>query len=262
MRIALCVEYDGASFHGWQTQPAGNTVQDALEAALTQIASEPITVVCAGRTDAGVHATAQIVHFDCYAERPLSAWVRGSNALLPDSVSVRWAHQVDSEFHARFSAFNRRYRYLLLNRPQRPGLSHGKLGWFHLPLDLEAMQSAARYLIGEHDFSSFRAAECQARSPVRTVSEASVRREGDVIVFDFQANAFLHHMVRNMVGSLVYVGKGKHAPAWIAELIAARTRSVAAPTFAASGLYLSGVGYEPRWGLPPLPAPVLSGVLS
>lgn len=259
MRIALCLEYDGSAFHGWQTQAGGGTVQDALEAALTEIAGESVSVVCAGRTDAGVHATSQVVHFDCCVERPLSAWVRGANALLPAPVAVRWAHAVDDEFHARFSAYGRRYRYLLLNRPQRPALAQGTVGWFHLPLDIEAMQAGANALVGEHDFSSFRAAECQAKSPVKVLREATVGRDGDIVVFDFEANAFLHHMVRNMVGSLVYVGKGNHSPEWIGELIAARDRRVAAPTFAAAGLYLSGVSYEQHWGLPPLPAPVLPG---
>lgn len=259
MRIALCVEYDGSAFRGWQTQTGGGTVQDALEAALSEIASEPISVVCAGRTDAGVHATSQVVHFDCLTERPLSAWVRGSNALLPASVAVRWAHLVADDFHARFSAFGRRYRYVLLNRPQRPALAQGQVGWFHLPLDVEAMQAGAKHLLGEHDFSAFRAAECQAKSPVKLLREAAVGRDGERIVFDFEASAFLHHMVRNMVGSLVYVGKGKHPPAWIGELIASGDRRLAAPTFAAGGLYLSGVSYEQHWGLPALPAPVLPG---
>jgi tRNA pseudouridine38-40 synthase len=259
MRIALCIEYDGSAFHGWQTQTGGGTVQDALEAALSEIAGEPIAVVCAGRTDAGVHATSQVVHFDCGVARPLSAWVRGTNALLPVSVAVRWAHAVADDFHARFSAFGRHYRYLLLNRPQRPALAHGRAGWFHLPLDIDAMQAAAAQLLGEHDFSSFRAAECQAKSPVKLLRRASVVQDGEMIIFDFEASAFLHHMVRNMVGSLVYVGKGKYSPEWIGELIAARDRRVAAPTFAAAGLYLSGVSYEPHWGLPPLPTPVLAG---
>lgn len=259
MRIALCVEYNGAAFHGWQTQPTGGTVQDALQAALTAIAGVPVSVVCAGRTDAGVHATAQVVHFDCAVTRPLSAWVRGANALLPDAIAVRWAQPVADEFHARFSARGRRYRYLLLNRAQRPGLSQGRLGWYHLPLDLPAMQTAACLLLGEHDFSAFRAAECQAKSPVKLLREAAVWRRGDVVVFDFEASAFLHHMVRNMVGSLVYVGKGKHPPAWIGELIEQRDRRLAAPTYAADGLYLSGVSYESHWGLPDLPAPVMAG---
>ncbi|MBW7900471.1 MAG: tRNA pseudouridine(38-40) synthase TruA [Rhodocyclaceae bacterium] len=260
MKIALCLEYDGRAFHGWQTQPGGNTVQDALEKALSGIAGEPIAVVCAGRTDAGVHASCQIVHFACRAERPLSAWVRGANALLPDAVAVRWAQPVADEFHARFSARGRRYRYLLLNRPQRPGLTHGRVGWFHRPLDLAAMQAAAARLLGEHDFSAFRAAECQAKSPVKTLREARVWTHGEHVVFDFEASAFLHHMVRNMVGSLVYVGKGKHSPAWIDELLAGRDRRQAAPTFSPDGLYLAGVSYEAHWGLPELPAPVLTGI--
>lgn len=250
MRIALGIEYCGTGFRGWQSQAGGGTVQDALESALGQIAGEKIGVLCAGRTDAGVHATHQVAHFDTNVERPLSAWVRGVNSQLPDGVAVRWAQPVGDEFHARFSARGRRYRYLLLNRPQRPGLWQGRLGWFHLPLDLAAMQEASLRLLGEHDFSAFRAAECQAKSPVKTLHEAQVRRQGDCIVFEFRANAFLHHMVRNMVGALVYVGKGAHPPEWIAKLIAARDRSQAAPTFSPAGLYLSGVGYEPRWQLP------------
>lgn len=250
MRIALGIEYDGGAFHGWQTQPGGGTVQDALEAALREIAGGPLGVVCAGRTDAGVHATAQVVHFDTGVERTLSAWVRGVNSFLPAAVAVRWAQPVAGDFHARFSAYGRRYRYLLLNRPQRPGVWHGRAGWYHHPLDATAMQQAADRLLGEHDFSAFRAAECQARSPIRTMRRAQVRRLGELLVFDFEANAFLHHMIRNLVGSLVYVGQGKHPPKWIAELLAAADRRRSAPTFAAAGLYLVGVDYEAHWGLP------------
>jgi len=250
MRIALGVEYEGSAFRGWQTQPAGGTVQDALEAALWRIAGVPIKVVCAGRTDAGVHATGQVAHFDTRAERPLSAWVRGVNTFLPATVAVRWAQPVADDFHARFSAYGRRYRYVLINRPQRLGVWHGHAGWYHHPLDVDAMQKAANLLLGEHDFSAFRAADCQAKSPVKTVRQATVRRSGDLLVFDFEAGAFLHHMVRNLVGSLVYIGQGKYPPAWIAELLAAADRRLAAPTFAAAGLYLVGVRYEARWGLP------------
>lgn len=256
MRVALCIEYDGSAFHGWQTQPDGKTVQDTLERALSEIACEPTTVTCAGRTDAGVHATAQIVHFDCLSDRPLSAWVRGANTLLPDAVAVRWAHAVGDDFHARFSARGRHYRYVLLNRPQRPALAARRAGWYHAPLDVDAMREAARCFVGEHDFSAFRAAECQARSPVKTLRAANVTLVGDYVLFDFEASAFLHHMVRNMVGSLVYVGNGKHSPEWISELLVARERSAAAPTFSPDGLYLSGVTYEPVWNLPPLPTPV------
>ena len=259
MRIALGVEYDGGAWRGWQTQPGGGTVQDALEAALSRIAGAPIAVVCAGRTDAGVHAAGQVVHFDTQAARPLTAWVRGANSFLPPAVAVRWAQPVGDAFHARFSAYGRCYRYLLLNRPQRPGVWHGRAGWYHRPLDEARMQRAADLLLGEHDFSAFRAADCQARTPVKTMRHAEVRRVGEMLVFDFEAGAFLHHMVRNLVGSLVYVGQGKHPPEWIGELLAARDRTLAAPTFAAAGLYLVGVRYEECWGLPVAGNPFLPG---
>ncbi|WP_153110806.1 tRNA pseudouridine(38-40) synthase TruA [Propionivibrio limicola] len=259
MRVALGVEYDGSDFSGWQKQPAGVTVQDALEAALEKIAGVPINVVCAGRTDAGVHATGQVVHFDTTASRPLTAWVRGVNTFLPSAVAVRWAQPVDEAFHARFSAFGRCYRYLLINRPQRSGVWHGRAGWYHHPLDEAVMQRAADRLLGEHDFSAFRAAECQAKSPIKTLRRADVRRFGDMVVFDFEASAFLHHMVRNMVGSLVYVGQGKHQDEWISELLASGDRRQAAPTFSAAGLYLAGVRYEAQWGLPVADNPFLAG---
>ncbi len=255
-RIAMGLEYDGSRFHGWQVQPGGGTVQDALQAAISAVAGQPLEVVCAGRTDAGVHATAQVVHFDSPVDRPDSAWVRGVNSHLPDDVAVRWAQPVSPEFHARFSAFGRRYRYILLNRPQRVGLAHGRVGWFHAPLDLAAMQEAAGLLLGTHDFSAFRAASCQAKSPIKEMRRAVVTQQGDLFFFDFEASAFLHHMVRNLVGMLVYVGKGNHPPSWVNELIAERDRRFAAPTFAADGLYLAGVDYENHWQLPanpPLP---------
>jgi len=253
MRWALGLEYDGSRFCGWQAQPQGCSVQDSLERSLAQIAGESIKTVCAGRTDAGVHALGQVVHFDTSADRPLTAWVRGTNALLPAAVAATWAHPVGAEFHARYSARSRRYRYVLLNRAVRPAADFGRAGWFHVPLDVARMQAAALRLLGEHDFSAFRAAECQARTPVRTLTRLDVRRRGDYVVFDVQANAFLHHMVRNIVGSLVYVGKGKHPPAWIGELLAGRDRAQAAPTIEAAGLYLSEVEYEARWGLPSTP---------
>jgi tRNA pseudouridine38-40 synthase len=244
MRIALGVEYDGGPWRGWQTQPGGGTVQDELEAALSRIAGEKIAVVCAGRTDAGVHASAQVAHFDTRVDRPSTAWVRGTNALLPPSIAVLWAQAVDDAFHARFSARGRCYRYLLLDRPQRPGVWHGRVGWCHRPLDEGRMRQAARSLLGEHDFSAFRAADCQASSPVRTLCRAEVTRADEMLIFDFEANAFLHHMVRNMVGSLVQVGQGGRPPEWIGELLASRDRTRAAPTFAATGLYLVGVRYD------------------
>ena len=250
MKIALGVEYDGSRFCGWQTQPAGCAVQDALERALSEIAGEPVATVCAGRTDAGVHALAQVVHFDTGADRPESAWVRGVNTLLPPACAVTWSQPVADDFHARYSARARHYRYLLLNHPVRPAADQARVGWFHLPLDLEPMRSARRFLIGEHDFSAFRSSECQARSPVRTLTRLDIKRNADYLVFEFCGNAFLHHMVRNIVGCLVYVGKGKHPPEWVGEVLAGRDRNRAAPTFEAAGLYLSRVEYEARWGLP------------
>lgn len=249
MRIALGLEYDGSDFCGWQSQAGGGAVQDAVESALSIIVDAPTRVVCAGRTDAGVHALAQVVHFDTETLRPLTAWVRGVNAHLPASVAVRWAQPVAAEFHARFSARGRRYRYLLLNRAERPGLMARRVGWFHRPLEVDPMREAASLLLGEHDFSAFRSIECQAKSPVKLLRRAEVARHGDMLVFDFEASAFLHHMVRNLVGALVYVGKGSHPPAWIGELLAGRDRARSAPTFDASGLYFAGVDYDPVWQL-------------
>ncbi|MCL2875214.1 MAG: tRNA pseudouridine(38-40) synthase TruA [Betaproteobacteria bacterium] len=250
MRIALGIEYAGNAFEGWQSQPHGRTVQDVIERALGIIADEPVRLHAAGRTDAGVHATAQVAHFDTGARRPVTAWVRGTNTWLPAGVAIRWAVEVDEGFHARYLARARSYRYLLYDAPVRPAVLAGRVGWFHLPLDVEKMATAAAQLCGEHDFSSFRATSCQARTPVRTVSEAHVRREGGIIVFDFSANGFLHHMVRNLVGALVMVGKGERAPQWLGELLAACERAKGASTFAPDGLYLCGVSYPQRWPLP------------
>ena len=261
MRIALGLEYCGTNFHGWQSQLQGGTVQDALEFALAEIAGQPIRVICAGRTDAGVHASHQVVHFDAPVERPVTAWLRGVNSHLPEGVAVLWAQPVDAEFHARFSARGRRYRYLLLNRPQRVGLWHGRVGWTHWPLDLALMQEAAGRLLGEHDFSAFRAAGCQAKTPIKTLWRADVRQRGNLFIFDFEASAFLHHMVRNLVGSLVYIGKGENSPDWIAELLQMKDRKYAAPTFSPDGLYFRGPIYEPHWGLPDPDDDFLDGVL-
>jgi tRNA pseudouridine38-40 synthase len=260
MRIALGVEYDGSGFAGWQTQPSGQSVQDALQMALSKVADAPVEVVAAGRTDAGVHATGQVVHFDVPAElltaegaaRPLSAWVRGTNAHLPAQVSVLWARAVPRDFHARFSATGRSYRYVLVNRPSRLGLMAATAGWFHAPLDVAAMQAAAPVLLGQHDFSSFRASECQAKSPVRNLRHLTLAAEGDTITFHLEADAFLHHMVRNIVGALVYVGKdpAKYTPEWLASLLSACDRRLAPPTFSAAGLYLAAVSYDARFGLP------------
>jgi tRNA pseudouridine38-40 synthase len=253
LRIALGLEYDGAAFCGWQTQPDGCAVQDALERALSGVADRNIETVCAGRTDAGVHALSQVVHFDVDVERPPSAWIRGGNALLPDAVAVNWARVVTAEFHARFSATGRRYIYWLLNRAQRPGLLCGRVGWHYRRLDEHAMQQAAQCLIGEHDFSAFRAAECQAKTPVKTLRQLEICRRGDLIRFEFAADAFLQHMVRNIVGSLVYVGSGRQPVSWIGEVLESRDRNRAAPTFASSGLYLAAVEYEASWALPSRP---------
>lgn len=250
MRIALGVEYDGSQFFGWQSQAGGHTVQDALQAALSGIANEPVLIIAAGRTDTGVHALEQVVHFDAPVERPLSAWVRGVNALLPKSIAVLWAHPVPDEFHARFSAQARSYRYLLVNRPVRCAVQHGKAGWFHTPLDVDRMCEAAQYLLGEHDFSAFRAAECQAKSPVKTLHRAHIERRGDFLLCDFYANAFLHHMIRNIMGGLVQVGAGKHPPEWMQTILEGRDRSLAAATFDAAGLYLAYIRYPSVFGLP------------
>src|SRR6476469_4662823 len=226
LRIALGLEYDGSRFLGWQTQPGGGAVQDALEPALSAIAGAPVGVTAAGRA------------------------VRGVNALLPDAVAVLWSREVDGEFHARYSAVSRTYRYELLNRGVRPALGAARLGWFHLPLDLASMREAAAHLVGEHDFSAFRSSECQAKTPVRTLHALEIEARGARIDFVLHANAFLHHMVRNIVGTLIYVGKGKHPPAWARDVLLSRKRSEAAPTFGPQGLYLEKIQYDARWGLP------------
>jgi tRNA pseudouridine38-40 synthase len=250
MRLALGLEYCGCNFTGWQSQPDGRGLQDALERALAKIADGRVGTIAAGRTDAGVHASMQIVHFDADADRPETAWVRGVNANLPDDVAVLWAQPVHAEFHARFDAQQRHYTYLLLTRAVRPALFAGRIGWYHRSLDVAAMRDGAVALVGTHDFSAFRAAECQAKSPVRTLSDVSIAPAGEVLRFEFCANAYLHHMIRNIVGSLVYVGAGKHPPSWIGELLAGRDRTRAAPTFAPDGLYFTGVEYDAKWQLP------------
>jgi len=250
MRIALGLEYDGAAFCGWQTQPGGCGVQDHLQAALAKLADEPIEVTAAGRTDTGVHAAAQVVHFDTNAARDSNAWVRGTNSNLTEAARVAWAHEVPDDFHARYSARSRTYRYLLLDQGVAPAILRRRAGWYHKPLDVDAMREGAKILAGEHDFSAFRDAQCQAKSPVRDLREAVVERRGTLVVFTFRANAFLHHMIRNVVGALVYVGAGKHPPEWIGELLASKDRRNAAPTFAPDGLYLAGVEYDPAFELP------------
>jgi tRNA pseudouridine38-40 synthase len=250
MRLALGLEYEGTDFCGWQTQPSGCSVQDRLDRALSQIAAALIDSQCAGRTDAGVHALGQVVHFDTDARRPLTAWVRGVNTLLPRSIAVTWAREVSEDFHARFAARGRTYVYLLLNRRERPGVFAGHLGWHHRPLDADRMQAAARLLLGRRDFSAFRSAECQARSPVKELRRAEVQRHGDLVSFCFAADAFLHHMVRNLVGCLVKIGTGSQPADWLLQVAEGRDRTLAASTFAASGLYLARVEYDAQWGFP------------
>jgi tRNA pseudouridine38-40 synthase len=249
-RIAIGIEYCGVGFCGWQSQPTGCGVQDALAAAVSAIAGEAVSVTAAGRTDTGVHAALQVVHFDTLAVRPLSAWVRGVNRYLPPGVAVLWAREVDAEFHARFAAVERGYRYVLLNHAVRPGLDQGRVGWYFRPLDAAAMNLAAAYLLGEHDFSAFRAAECQAKTPVKTLHRASVERHGDFLYCDFRANAFLHHMIRNLMGGLIAVGSGAQPPDWLRTILESRDRSLAAPTFDAAGLYLSYIRYPSHFALP------------
>jgi tRNA pseudouridine38-40 synthase len=256
MRIALGLEYDGRSFHGWQSQADGAGVQDEVERALGEVAGARIGVVAAGRTDAGAHATLQVAHFDTDVVRPDTAWVRGANAHLPDTIALRWALPIEPAFHARFAATGRHYTYLLVDSPVRPALLNGRVGWYHRPLAIEAMRAAAASLLGHHDFSAFRAAECQAKSPVKTLDRLDIAREDDMIRFDLHADAYLQHMVRNIVGALVWVGSGRQAAQWLRGLLESRDRTRAAPTFAAAGLYLTGIDYPVRWNLPPTRAPV------
>lgn len=248
MALGLC--YDGAAWHGWQKQPSGRTLQDQLEKALSQFLATPTSTICAGRTDAGVHALNQVVHVDAAVHRTQESWLRGLNALLPSSLSVQWAQTVPADFHARFSAQRRRYVYLLRNARIRSPLLHNKVGWVFQPLSLEAMQQAAQHFLGQHDFSAFRAAECQAASPIRDLMQLNISQSGDLFVFEFEANAFLHHMIRNIMGVLVYVGMGRQPAQWVNHLLEQKDRRLAAPTFAAEGLYLAGVDYPLHYGLP------------
>lgn len=250
-RIALGLEYDGAPFAGWQTQKDGSGIQDTVEAALASFVGGPTPVICAGRTDAGVHATGQVVHLDSPVARDPQSWVRGVNRYLPRSVSVRWAREVPDEFHARYSALERTYEYWILNDPVRSPLHEQRAGWVFRPLDEAAMHEAAQRLVGTHDFSAFRSIQCQAASPVREVRCFDVRRLGRWVRVRVTANAFLHHMVRNLVGMLVYVGAGRHPPQWASEVLQGRDRAMAAPTFAACGLYLTRVEYDRSLDLPP-----------
>ena len=250
MRYALGVEYDGTDFSGWQRLSHGASVQGALESALSFVAAHPVEVICAGRTDAGVHASAQVIHFDSQAQRTPYAWAMGGNSRLPGSVAILWSRPMPDDFHARFSARARRYRYRLLNRKIRPGLHARYQAWESRPLDAEVMHAAAQALLGEHDFSAFRTSQCQAPNPVRDLQQIAVRREGDELLIEVQANAFLHHMVRNIVGSLIVVGRGEQPANWVGELLRGRDRTVAGPTAPAAGLTFLGPRYPREWGLP------------
>jgi tRNA pseudouridine38-40 synthase len=250
MRIALGIEYDGTEFSGWQRLSHGDTVQGALEQALSFVAAHPVEVVCAGRTDAGVHGRCQVAHFDTEVQRDMRGWVLGTCSNLPASVAVLWAQPIDSEFHARFSARSRRYRYRILNRQVRAALDARYVTWERLPLDAARMHEAAQALVGEHDFSAFRAVSCQAPHPRRDVKAVSVRREEEQVIIEIEANAFLHHMVRNIVGSLLPIGRGEQPVNWMGELLAGCDREVAGPTAPASGLTFLGPRYEAHWGLP------------
>lgn len=243
MRIALVLEYDGRGFCGWQSQPGHCGVQDALEAALGQMAGHDVRVHAAGRTDRHVHACRQVVHFDTQAQRPIMAWVRGVNSFLPEGVAVLWAKEMADHFHARYCAVARHYRYLLLNHPVRPALLAGRVGWHHAALDLATMQSAAQHLLGEQDFSTFRAADCQAKSPVKHLQRLDIRQEANLYILDISASGFLHHMVRNIMGALVHIGKGAAAASWMGELLRAKDRTIAPPTFMPDGLYFAGASY-------------------
>jgi len=250
MRIALGLEYDGSAFSGWQTQANGRGVQDVVEAALAQMAGHRVATICAGRTDAGVHARAQVVHFDTDTKRPDQAWIRGVNAHLPQTVAVCWSRLMDLTFHARFSAHARRYDYWIYNAPVRPALLCHRVGWVFRPLNIDAMCEGAQALVGVHDFSSFRSSQCQAATASREVQRLEIERFGQLVRIRIQANAFLHHMVRNIVAVLVDVGSGRQAPEWVGQVLRAKDRTVASATFAADGLYLSAVHYDQAFGLP------------
>jgi tRNA pseudouridine38-40 synthase len=253
LRVALGISYNGSAYQGWQSQLSGNTIQDQLERALAKFTLQPLRVMCAGRTDAGVHGLMQVVHFDTDLERDMASWVRGTNAFLPRDIAVQWAQPMPDGhdgFHSRASAIARRYAYVLLESPVRPSVEAGRVGWVYRPMNSVAVERAAAYLLGEHDFSSFRAAQCQAKSPVKTITRIKVSQRGPYWRFEFEANAFLHHMIRNIMGCLVSVGQGGHDPEWILDVLAARSRDAAAPTFSPDGLYFVGPVYEDHFGLP------------
>ena len=253
MRVALGVSYRGQAYNGWQSQPDGNTIQDHLEKALTRFTDHPVRVMCGGRTDTGVHALNQVVHLDTPIAREPFSWVRGTNRYLPGDIAVQWGQPMPDTFHARFSALGRRYVYVLLESAVRPAVESGSAGWSFRALDAAALQGAAQLLLGAHDFSAFRSAECQAKSPVKTLRAISISRRGAYWRFEFDANAFLHHMVRNLMGCLLAVGSGTRDAAWLAGVLASKDRSLAAPTFPAAGLYFVGPYYDPGHAIPNQP---------
>lgn len=250
MRIALGVEYDGHDFFGWQAQPGLKTVQGTLEEALSKVANEPVHITCAGRTDTGVHATGQVIHFDTKAKRHVDAWMFGTNANLPPSIAIRWSRHVDYSFHARFKAISRRYRYVIYNHPIRPAILNTRTSWHYYPLNVDRMRTAASYLIGEQDFSSFRSSKCNSNSPMRNITDFTIERRGDFVIFEIEANAFLHHMVRNIAGSLMKIGTGFREVEWMQEVLAAKSRQAAAETAPPGGLYLIRVTYPEPYIFP------------
>jgi len=255
MRIAMGLSYNGQAYEGWQSQSSGKTVQDKLEKALSKFTQTSVSTLCAGRTDAGVHGLMQVIHFDTELDRTPYSWVRGTNRYLPLDIAVQWAREMPREFHCRGSAIARRYAYVVLESAVRPSVEMGRVGWVYRPLDLDAMQQAAQYLMGEHDFTSFRASSCQALTPVKTMTRIDITRKSTqpgsaVWRFEFEASAFLHHMIRNLMGCFVKIGTGDKPPEWMAEVLAARDRDAAAPTFSPDGLYFLGPRYDAQWDLP------------
>jgi len=250
MKIALGIEYCGSSYFGWQRQAIPNSIQEHVETALSKIADQKVNIFCAGRTDTGVHALHQVVHFETDIDRKLYSWIAGSNVNLPNDISILWAKQVDDDFHARFSATARTYRYIILNRHAKPGVNHGKVTWERQALDENRMQLAANSLVGVHDFTSFRTVACQANSPVRNVKRLDITRINDYVMFEIEANAFLHHMVRNIAGVLIEIGCGNADIPWVDEILDIRDRTKSANTAAADGLYLAKIEYPEKYGIP------------
>lgn len=250
MRIALGIEYNGYGFYGWQAQRSLPTIEGHLQKALSEVANEPIYLHCAGRTDAHVHALGQVVHFDTTAKRHIDAWLWGTNSFLPSTIVVRWAKQVDYHFHARFKALSRCYHYVIYNHPIRSALLHTKTAWHYYPLDVDRMQQACQHLIGEQDFSSFRASQCNSKSPMRNVFACTVERKDHFVIINISANAFLHHMVRNIAGVLMKIGNGQKEPDWMKAVLNAKNRRCAAETASPHGLYLRGVNYPLPYDFP------------